>query len=351
MAKNRLFELPQTRGEFQIRGKVQGVEKENFYKEIKTKGGSDFRVVNFGVTYDDKATVYMNLNGMPRDKVHFSKRNPETKKTETKPVDWADRNKFAEEGYNLIGISCGIQQVRNEKGKIDNVIKTLVEYDACEYLNAYLEDDLDVYIRGNVEFNSFTNKNGDVNCRVNYKPSRIYACKQPIDFDDENYEPQHDFKQTIVFKEINKEYENEKETGRFVVSAWIVNYASIENADFIIEDKGLANLFKKNLKSNTAINVWGNLVSRTVVEEVATTDCWGQKSAMDRVNNPTVREMIITGADPSTIDKDTYSEKEMNAAFEAIRKSKNAEENFEAGSSKSDWGSSNGFDSDEDTPW
>lgn len=351
MAKNRIFELPQTKGEFQIRGKVQGVEKENFYKEIKTKNGNDFRVVNFGVTYEDKATVYINLNGMPRDKVHFSKRNPETKKVDTKAVDWTDRNKFNEDGYNLIGISCGLQQTRNEKGKIDNVIKTLVEYDACEYLNAYLEDDLDVYIRGAIEFNSFTNKNGDVNCRVNYKPGKIYACKQPIDFGVDGYEPQHDFKQTIVFKEITQEMENDKPTGRLVVSAWIVNYASIENADFIIEDKSLANLFKKNLKSNTAITVWGELISRTVVEEVSTEDCWGKKSNMDRVNNPTVREMIITGADPSTIDKETYSEKAMDAAFEAIRKSKNAEENFEAKSSDDDgWGSSDGF-GDDQTPW
>ncbi len=350
MAKNRIFELPVTRGEFQIRGKVQGVEKDNFYKEMKTKSGSDFRIVNFGVTYEDKATVFMSLNGMPREKVYFSKRNPETKKTETKAVDWADRNSNIE-GWNLIGVSCGIQQTRNDKGKIENVTKTLVEYDAAEYLHDYLSDDMDVYIRGNIDFNSFTNKNGEVNCRVNYRPSRIYACKQPIDFDDENYEPQHDFKQTIVFREIEQEKEDDKSTGRFIVSAWIVNYASIENTNFIIKDKSLANLFKKNLKENTAITVWGEIVSRTIVEEVTTEDCWGERSAMDRINHPTVREMIITGADPSSIDKDTYSEKEMNKAFEAIRKAKSAEENFEASDSTDGWGNSDGFGEDSDSPW
>ena len=57
-----------------------------------------------------------------------------------------------------------------------------------------------------------------------------------------------------------------------------------------------------NTINSDLCNNYGNLVSRTIVEEVSTEDCWGQKSAMDRVNNPTVREMIITGATGSSID-------------------------------------------------
>lgn len=354
MAKNRLFDLPQTRGSFQLKGKVLGVEKENFYTEKKTKNGNDFRAINFGVTYDDKATVYVGINGMPRDKVHFSKRNPDTKKVETKAIDWNDRNKFNEDGWNLIGITCGIEQKRNDKGGVDNISKTMVEYDAAEYMNAYLEDDMDIFMSGNIEFNSFTNKNGEISRGVNYRPTRIYACKTPIDFEAENFEAQHDFKQTIVFNEITQEKEDDKATGRFVVSAWIVNYASIENADFIIEDKGLATIFKKNLKQYTAISVWGNINCRVVVEEVASEDCWGTSDPTKRINNPVVREMVITGADPASRDTETYTEKEMNKAFDAIRKSKSAEDSFNAGdnSDTDNWGSASSFDESEDeTPW
>ena len=158
MAKDRIFELPQTRGSFQIKGKVLGVEKKNFYTEKATKSGNEFRAINFGVTYNDKETVFVSLNGMPREKVHFSKRNPETKKFDTKAVAWAERDRFNEEGYSMIGVTCGVEQKRNENGGIDNVTKVMTEYDAAPYLNAYLEDDMDVFVSGNIEFNSFTNK-------------------------------------------------------------------------------------------------------------------------------------------------------------------------------------------------
>lgn len=356
MAKERLFDLPQTRGSFQLKGKISGVEKDTFFTEKKTKNGGDFRAVNFGVTYDEHATVFVGVNGSTREKVYFSKRNPDTKKTETKAVNWNQRDKFNEDGWSIIGINCGIEQKRNEKGAVENISKSMVEYDAAQYLSAYLEDDMDVFMSGNVEFNSFTNKNGETSNGINFRPTRIYACKKPIDFEADDYEPQHDFKQTIVFRSVEQEKENDKATGRFVVSAWIVNYASIENADFIIEDKGLATLFKKNLKEYTAISVWGNINCRVVVEEVVSTDCWGASDPTKRVNNPVVRELVITGADPASIDKETYDEDKMNKAFTAIRKSKNAEENFAAGNSDDAnadaWGSSNSFaDEDEDTPW
>ena len=354
MAKERLFNLPQTRGSFQIKGKISGVEKDNFFVEKETKTGGSFRAVNFGVSYDEYATVFVGINGTTRDKVYFSKRNPETKKTETKAVNWNQRDNFHEEGWNIIGVNCGIEQKRNEDGSITNIAKSMVEYDAAQYLNAYLTDDMDVFMSGNIEFNSFTNKNGEVSHGVNYRPTRIYACKKPIDFEAEDYEPQHDFKQTIVFREIEQEKdENDKLTGRFVVSAWIVNYASIETANFIIEDKGLANLFRKGLKEYTAITVWGNINCRTIVEEVSSEDCWGVADPTKRVSHPVVREMIITGADPSSRNSDDYTEEKMNKAFEAIRKAKNAEENFadSKDDDTSDWGTSDPEDSDPDCPW
>lgn len=354
MAKERIFNLPQTRGSFQLKGRVSGVEKTNFFVEKETKNGGNFRAVNFGVSYDEHATIFVGINGSTRDKVYFSKRNPETKKTETKAILWNQRENFHEDGWNIIGVNCGIEQKRDENGSIVNIAKSMVEYDAAKYLNAYLTDDMDVFMSGNIEFNSFTNRNGEVSHSVNYRPTRIYACKKPIDFEAEDYVPQHDFKQTIVFNDIEQEKDMDgKSTGRFIVSAWIVNYADIENANFIIEDRGLANLFKKNLKKYTAISTWGRINCRAVVEEVISDDgCWGAADPTKRISYPVVREMVITGADPSTVDVETYTEKEMNKAFEAIRKSKNVEEVF--GDSKDDnvanWGMASGIE-DEDCPW
>ena len=62
--KGRLFDLPETKGSFQLKGIVTGTEKENFYKEIKTKSNKDMRLINFGVEYEDGHTLYANLQGM-----------------------------------------------------------------------------------------------------------------------------------------------------------------------------------------------------------------------------------------------------------------------------------------------
>ena len=47
--KGRLFDLPETRGAFQLKGVVSGVKKDTAYKDLKTKSGKDMRIVNFGV--------------------------------------------------------------------------------------------------------------------------------------------------------------------------------------------------------------------------------------------------------------------------------------------------------------
>ena len=169
---NKLFELPQTKGTFQVRGIVSGVEKDNFYTEKKTKTGNDFRMVNFGVEYEDKKTIYPSLNGMPRDKVYFSKKN-EDGKTEVKAIAWKDRIKKAPEGYRMIGVLAGLQKIKDENGKVRNDNKTLTEYDACEYISENLQDGDSVFVKGNLEFGSYTNKDGEVSRTTKFVPTQI----------------------------------------------------------------------------------------------------------------------------------------------------------------------------------
>ena len=70
---------------------------------------------------------------------------------------------------------------------------------------------------------------------------------------------------------------------------------------------------------------------------------------MKRVNNPTKRELIITGADPETIDTTTYSEAEIDKAIESIKASKAAENDF--GKQTDGWGSSKLEGDEEDMGW
>lgn len=353
---NRIFDLPETKGSFQVKGKISGVEKDRFYTSKKTQTGKDFKAVNFGCEYDDKKTVYMALNGMPQAKVYFSKRNQDTVKTETKAVDWAKRNSFTEEGYRMIGTNLGLTKTTDDNGKEINDKKTMTAFDACDYIKANMKDDMSTFIRGNIEFSSYLDKDGNTRRSVKYIPSQVSLCKD-VDFEeyDDDNKPVHDFTQTIMFMEINKEEENGRETGRFVVGAKIVTWSDIVNTEFIITDAKLANLFKKNLKPYTSISVHGKIEVTHQVEETTTDDGWGAANSMVAVSAPTKTEMIITGASPATIDRDTYNEKNVSDAIAKIRNDKMAKQNFGEKTSKSididvdEWGDSDSDDGDE--PW
>lgn len=325
----RIFELQETKGTFQVRGIVNGVARQNFYTAKKTKTGKDFRAVNFGCAYDNQKNVYLNLNGMPQQNVYFSKRNPDGK-TETRQIEWANRNKFNVDGFRMIGVNLGLTKTTDSEGKEVNDKKTLHQFDACEHIKANLKDDMSVFIRGNLDFSSYIDGENNIRRSIKYIPGQISLC-QPVEFDkydDDKNKPIHNFTQTIVFTGIDKEKENDKDTGRFVVSAKIVTYSDVVDTQFIMTDAKLAALFKKNLKPYNAIEVSGRIEVSHTVEQVDEEDCWGEKNAMDNVAAPTKTELIITGAKPSSIDRETYTEKNIAEAVQKIRASKTAEQNF-----------------------
>lgn len=337
MAKERLIKLPQTKGEFKISGLVVGTEKgDKFFKNLKTKKNKDMNMLSFGVETDKGSTVYTSLNGMARDEVYFYKRPDkkagETKGT-TKKVDWSKRYMFEEEGYKLIGLNIGVMKKLNDKGEEINDNKMLTEYDACKQIADNLKDGQSVFIRGNIEFSSYKNDDGNVKRSTKFVPSQVSLCKD-IDFDDEKFTPNNQFKQTIIFESIELDTEN-KEDQKARVTAKIITYSTIETAEFIIRNKQLYNTFKKNLKPYSSITVWGEIQNHTDVEEVSETSTWGEENTFDKVNTPTIRELVITGADPNSIDTDTYSEKALD---EAVRALKEFGEETE-GKSDNDWGS------------
>lgn len=350
---NRLFDLPETKGTFQCKGIINGIARDKFYTSKTTKTGKDFRAVNFGCAYDDKKNIYMSLNGMPQQKVYFSKRNQDTGKTETKNVAWGDRNKFNEDGWRMIGINLGLKKTTNSDGKEVNDKKTMTPFDACGYIKENLQDDMSTFIRGNIEFSSYMDGEGNVRRSTKYVPNQISLCKE-VDFseyDSVENKPVHDFTQNIVFMNIEKEKENDRDTGRFVVSAKIVTYSDIVDTQFIITDAKLAGLFKKNLKSFNAITVHGHIEVSHQVEEISSEDAWGEVNTMTAVTAPTKTEMVITGATPSSIDRETYTEKNVSDAVKKIRASQTAEKNFSGSAvsvSADGWGDA---EDDEETPW
>lgn len=357
MAKEKIHELPQTKGIFQVSGIVSGVKKEKFYTEKETKTGKQFRSVNFGIEYEPGKTIYISLNGMPRDNVYLSKK--EDKKTVTKKVAWKDRMKKDPDGYSLIGVRLGL--TKDADGKNEKVI--LTEYDACKYINENLEDGMSVFIKGNLEYSSFINQNGEKTRSTKFIPTQISLYKNPIDFDADDFKSQHDFQQTIVFNSVEKEMNDDKPTGRFIIEANIVNYNSIETAEFVTNSTKLATNMRKKLKPYNAIQIFGKIDAVNNIEEVEETyeDDWGDGDEKDAINEQRVggssrRELRANGVHVDTLDNESYTENAINAAIKKATASKKAEENFAAKSTESkndesDWGDEDdGFD-DSDEPW
>lgn len=340
MAKERIFELPETKGTFQVRGTITGQKKDNFYKESTTKTGKNMRRTSFGVTYEPKKTMYVNMQGMPVENVYFSKSVKQGEKPDVKKIPWSDRFKFKEEGYRMIGNNIGVTKAANEKGELVNVKKVLTDFDSIKEITDHLKDDDSVFIKGKLEYSSYENDNGEKRNSLKLVPTQVSLCKAPIDFTKEDYEKVHDFTQVIIVNSIADEKVNEKPTGRTIVIANIVNYASIEEAEFIIENSGLAKQIKKNLAPFNAIKVWGKISMVEQVEEVDSDNVWGEENKMEKQNSGAIREFVITGADPSSIDKNTYTEANIAEAKLKIKKAQDAKNDF--GSSNADADTTNG---------
>ena len=351
--KGRLFDLPETKGAFQLKGIVSGMEKDTAFKEIKTKSGKPMRMLNFGTSYLDGETLYINLQGMEQENVYFSKRaEKKGEKAETVKVPWADRFSYNREGFRLIGKNIGVKKKVDSEGKTVNDKKVLTDFDACKEVKENLKDGSSVFIRGNLDYSSFTDDSGNKRTSTKLIPNQISLCSE-VNFDDEKFEKQNDFNQVIIFMGIEQEKDdNDKPTGRFIVLAKIVTYSNIEDVQFIIADKALANKFKKSLNPYNAIKVSGHMVSSTQTETVATDDDnWGEEDSIEKVSAPTKREFIITGAKGSSIDKELYTEENVTEAIAKIKNANKAEESF-GSESNDDWGSTDGLDeSDEDEAW
>ena len=335
--------LQETKGFFELRGKVNGTEKERLFKESTTKSGKAMKIINFGAEVDKDKSIYLNLNGIERDKAFFS----QTKdgKTTIESVPWKDRNSFKKDGFNLLGIKLGINKVIDKNGKEVNDRKNMTEFDACNYINNNLKDDMSIYARGKIEFSTYNDKH-----YTKYMPNQISLCK-PVDFDADDFVPKASFEQVIIITGIDK-----TENGEFIVNAKIITYSTIEDVEFYLSGKyvKLAKSLRK-LPAYTAIKVFGTIVIEQETDTVDDDDDgeWGDPNPMEHISKPVQRKLYITGADKNSIDSDLYSEEAIEAAIAKINAEKKADSDF--GSSSDDdgeWGTvGSGIGDDDSDIW
>lgn len=350
---DRIFNLPQTRGSFEMAGKVTGTQRSNFYNEKETKSGVMRRVLSFGIQTSNENTFYVDLAGMPRDKVYFFRRADKDKGIEKdkKEVAWKDRLTYvAPEGYDMIGVKVGVTKKTNESGKVVNDNKTLTDFDAAKEISENLHDGDNVYVRGNIEYSTYNGKH-----QIRFVPTQVSLSSKEIDFDAEGFEECAQFVQTLVYTGCRKSEDDE-----VIIDAKIVNYSSIEDAEFFIDykkdamNKAMADSIRKRLKPYTSFECHGNIVSQQVVDDVndAEDDLWGgnwnAKNKMKRQSTPVVRKLYIDvinreSFDPNPKDKDaepTYTEDNISEARAKIAANTQAKKDFDgkaAGNDNTDW--------------
>jgi hypothetical protein len=347
--------LAQTRGNWQMKGIVVGVNKEQFSKSIKTKNGKLMRQISFGIQTSKDSILYVNLSGMEQDYVYFSKRpDPKVKdsKSTVEKVEWSKRKAWKKEGFTLIGVNCGLTKTITDKGEV-NDIQHLTAFDACEYIANNLKDGASVFAKGNLEWSHYES-NGNMVHASKMMITQLSLCKD-VDFADEKFEREASFAQSIVYTDI------EKMDNEFALSAKIINYNSVEDATFTVTNEKLALNFKKNVKPFSFVKIWGDIQTARNTEEVKETaedDGWGNANPMQRLTGAYKKVLLITGADKESIDNETYNEKSVAQCVEEAKGVDAKKKDFE---SDDDWGNTksggskivkgDNEDEDDEKPW
>lgn len=330
MSNNKGLGLRQTKGYFQVRGKVNGVEKDSFYTEGKARNGQDYRRINFGVEYQPDCSVYIQQFGMPKDYVCYSKQETiDGKKSIVKEqVEWGDRFKTPKEGYRLYGINCGVEKIVGKNGKLINSRKSLTQFDACKEIAEHLKDNDSVFVKGNITYSTYEDSH-----KTNFDFTQVSLCKDDIDFDNENFKSENKFKQEIVFMGIDKSKEID---GEFIISGKVVNYDSIEDVELYTRDNKLASILKKNCKPYNLIELGGNIFAEFGSEKVESDDEWGIGIEMNKIKAPYSIKLMVNGADKSSLDTTTYSEEIIEEALVKQKANNTAKAEFSTKTSKSD---------------
>lgn len=334
--------LPETRGSFKLRGIATGLNRDGALKQHTYDSGSQRNTLNFGVKTSEDSTVYVTVDGFKNKDAYLFKRSEKKGQPgDKKVVPWDNRYDYEEEGFKVIGVQVGLEQ--DDKGS--NIINTLVDYDAADEIKKSLQDDTPVFVRGNLEFSSFKTREGDVRRSQKFVANNVYLSKS-VNFDDDSFKETSDFKQKIIFTGIQKHDSEEK----FIIEAKIATRDSIENTEFIIYNKSLANQFRKLLKPYTAIDVWGHIQNKLDAEDLEEQQSavWGEEDTFKRINRNYIRELVVTGADPQTIDTETYSQQEIEEAIKKLNSQGQIDD-----TSSNPWGeTTNDLEvNDDDLPW
>lgn len=306
-----------TEGQFKLKGLVTALQKNDALKQTTQRNGFERNTLKFGIKTSEDSEIYVQIADSEKEDAHFYKKATEKGgEGVVKKISWAQRNNFKDEGFEPIGVSIGLD--KDEKNK--NIITNMFDYDAAAYLHKKLKDDMPVLVVGELEISSFQGEDGLIRDKK-LKIKKIYNSL--VDFSKEDFNEENFFKQKCLFMDISQATKNGKpdtEDPHWIVKAKIVTYKSLEDIEFVIRNKTLAQNFKKHLKPYNRISIHGKINNKRLAQQVTETssDDWGGESdPFQMVNNPRKFEFEIKGIETKDIDTKTYTEEIVKNAFKA----------------------------------
>lgn len=334
----------------------------------------------------DNTVFGIEVSGNEQEKVRYSW------KTEEGPVnteiEWKDRynqnviNAVIPKGVDAslsfaktIGLERESYKDKDGQEKQRVVRKQLTGFDAVHELkkaidSGNLTDETSVYISGNVKPNSFLKTNettGETSLQKSIKlEAGTVTLTSPIVFGEmteDDVKKAAVFNMDVVIKEFNEIDDVIYLTGIYV------GYDAIEEMEFKFANPALAKKFQDTFSPHLKKGIYPmikceGIIKREVVEEEVTVedDGWGER-VVKRRNAPSKQVWLITFGDPETIDTESFTVENVDAAKEQIKAWK---DDYKAGrdlrneettstESNSGWGektsteiSMNDFDEDED---
>jgi len=348
--KNEHHSLKETKGYFNVRGKLTKVGEDKFFN-IKPAGFEGREKGYAGCTMaiktsDDNVVYNIKVSGNEQDFVKYGtlvdgERN-------TYDISWADRYDKAtieatcgkDVEANLYGArTVGFErQTYKDKNTGEEkqalVKKKLTGYDAVMEIkkavdSGKLTDETSVYISGNVKMNVWTMTDAETGERrpvksIELELTSIGLTANPIDFGTQTPEEARDaasFNMDIVVKEFN-EYD-----GVTYMTGILVGYDCVEEMDFKFSNEQYAASFKGIMEEHLKKGVYpkircrGEIKREYVEEEVEIeVDPLDPEGVCKKVRKgPATTSWIIRGAEGSTLDIESYTPENVATAKEACK--------------------------------
>ena len=322
--------LEQTKGTFKLIGKVVNIDRENAMTErTMDKGknkGREYRNLRFGIQTAPDNMVQIGMFSFEPIEVYVWE--TENRKGGKMPYDKWKKNRKVLEKQKKIPLETAVGLERDEEGKTKT--QHLPSWDAIAYIHDNLFNGDSVLVEGDISYNTYTNKAGQEVTSTNYNLKRLFALKQPVDFQDKDFEETSVFTQEFVFEGVELD-EKEKKA---VVFGKSIGYARedqippMTDVSFEIlfdeerDEDGLmekmAKTYAKKVPYGSLVTVHGNILNKAISQVVESDEdvdddvmamLGGERNRMETTITYK-RAMEIRGTD--SLEREKYTEEDLS---------------------------------------